>query len=107
MVITVEKIGRGEDKPGRNAKAFHVNGDHTEPPRLPRRPGGRPQGVLDESSLRGSPSPPMTKSQRELPCLLATVVFVEGKPQQSHRRLIALGSRLLVLRSSVVNSVGE
>jgi hypothetical protein len=38
---------------------------------------------------------------------LSTVVFVEGKPQRPHRRLVALSGRPLVLRSSVVNSVGE
>jgi hypothetical protein len=63
--------------------------------------------VADELSLSRSPSPPKTKPQMELTCPLSTVVFVEGKPQRPHRRLVALSSRPLVLRSSVVNSVGE
>jgi hypothetical protein len=43
----------------------------------------------------------------ELTCPLSTVIVVEGKPQRPHRRLVALSSQPLVLRSSVVNSVGE
>jgi hypothetical protein len=43
----------------------------------------------------------------ELTRPLSTVVFVEGKPQRPHRRLVALSSRPLVPGSSVVNSVGE
>jgi len=63
--------------------------------------------VADELSLSRSPALPTTKPQMELTCPLSTVVFVEGKPQRSHRHLVALSSRALVLRSSVVDSVGE
>jgi hypothetical protein len=38
---------------------------------------------------------------------LLTVVFIEGKPQRPHRRLVAPRVRTLVLRSFVVNSVVE
>jgi hypothetical protein len=43
----------------------------------------------------------------ELTCPLSTVVFLEGKPQRPHRCLVALSSRTLVLRSFVVDRVGE
>jgi hypothetical protein len=38
---------------------------------------------------------------------LLTVVFIEGKPQRPHRRLVAPRVRTLVLYSFVVNSVVE
>jgi len=38
---------------------------------------------------------------------LSTVAFVEGKPQRSHRRIVALSGRMLVLRCFAVDCVGE